>query len=228
MFRKIILICYAFLAVTCISTSNVSAADCKAIIGQAESTSSLLEKNKILGNAIEQCNKDPDWNYAYAYSLERLRKYSEAANYYKKAISTDSKNPKYYVGLGDVLKNSGSYAEAAEAYKNALRLNPNDQRLAKELEALTPMIPKKEVSQPKMPETQEIKPKEPQAAKEIEKPVENIAISIQQPFDKQICSLNATEIEKQKNLSNMTEKYINELKQKNNMDMGYFTTLGSK
>lgn len=228
MFRKIILIVYTFLVVICLTTPDVIAVECKAVIGQAESVSSLLEKNKILENASGQCAQDPEWNYAYAYSLERLRRYVDAANHYKKAISIDSKNYKYYVGLGDVLKNTGNYADAADAYKNALRLNPNDQRLVKELETLTPMIPKKEVPPAKMPESQEIKSKEPPAPKEIEKPIENIAMSLQQPYEKQICSLNANDIEKQKNLLSIIGKYANEMKQKNSMDMSYFTPSGSK
>lgn len=223
MLWKIILIGYFLLVVICINISTVLADECKVVLNQAESISSLLEKNKILGNAIGQCSRDPEWNYAYAYSLERLRKYAEAANHYKKAISIDNKKYKYYVGLGDVLKNTGSYAEAVDAYKHALQLNPNDQRLVKELEVLTPMIPKKEAP-PKMPEVQEIKYKEPPAVKEVERPVDNIVITLQQPYEKQICSLNLNEIEKQKSLSKMTEKYVNEITQKNNMDRGYFTT----
>ncbi len=227
MFRKTILIGYVFLVVTCISASNVIANECKSVLNQAESVSSLLEKNKILGDAIGQCGQDPEWNYTYAYSLERLRKYADAANHYKKAISIDNKQYKYYVGLGDVLKNMGSYEGAVNAYKNALQLNPNDHRLVKELEALTPMIPKKETTTQKMPEAQEIKPKEPTVAKEVERSVENIAISFQQPYEKSICSLNVNE-EKQKNLLSMTEKYVNDIKQKNSADVGYFTTSISK
>ena len=101
---------------------------------------SLLEKKKALQDLVSRCGSHAEINYQYAYCLERLRKYSEAVHYYKKATELDPRNPKYFFGLGDVYRILGRVNEARDAYEAGLSIAPGNRRVERclhELELMT-------------------------------------------------------------------------------------------
>jgi tetratricopeptide (TPR) repeat protein len=106
------------------------AGDCNALLNKANKTVMVLQKRKILEEAIKKCPENPEVNYQYGYCLERLRKYEEAAKWYRKAVKYDTsqKTAKYYFGLGDVLRLSGKFAEARKAYETGLKIEPGNKR----------------------------------------------------------------------------------------------------
>ncbi len=90
----------------------------------------------MLSDAILQCPEDPAFNYKYALSLERFRKYDKALSYYQKATLYNPKMGKAYAGMGDVYLYQGLLNKAIEAYQKAVKLMPGNSRAESRLARL--------------------------------------------------------------------------------------------
>ncbi|MGV1099734.1 OmpA family protein [Thiovibrio sp. JS02] len=115
--------------------SNGIAADCKAIAENLRKEQSLVKKRDLLAGAIKECAGDPEINYMYGYSLERLRKYDEALKYYNNTTALDKKNAKAFFSMADIYLIQDKVADAVAAYEKGLSLAPGDRRAEKSLES---------------------------------------------------------------------------------------------
>jgi tetratricopeptide (TPR) repeat protein len=104
------------------------AADCQALKVAIDKEMTLMVKRSLIEKAMTACPGDIDIVYQHGYTLERLRKYKEALQSYKKAIALDPNYAKAYFSMGDVQMVLKNYREAAEAYLVGLRLDPADAR----------------------------------------------------------------------------------------------------
>ncbi|MEN8200124.1 MAG: tetratricopeptide repeat protein [Thermodesulfobacteriota bacterium] len=116
--------------------SHSFAADCMALKKTIKMERDLKKKRKMISEAIIQCPEDPVFNYKYALSLERFRKYEKALSYYQKAILYNPKMAKAYIGMGDVYVYQGLLDEAINAYRKGVSLMPGDERAASRLARL--------------------------------------------------------------------------------------------
>ena len=131
-FIYVFLFCFFILLWTGYSNAD----ECSSGLKKINSMSSLLQKRQSMEKLAERCSGNAEFLYNYAYILERLRRYSEAALYYKKAAELDATNAKYFFGLGDTLRYLGRYAEAVSAYKRGLEIDPGNARVKRYLEEI--------------------------------------------------------------------------------------------
>ena len=111
------------------------ATDCEAVKAAITKERSLLKQSEMLEGAIASCPDDPEINYKYGYVLERLRKYEEALTYYKAAAKLDKNVAKYHFGQGDIYLVLEDVRAAIKAYETGLRLEPENSRASRSLEA---------------------------------------------------------------------------------------------
>lgn len=114
------------------------AVDCGALLTAAGQEPGLLEQSQLLGEAVKACPKHAEITYKYGYSLERLRKYDEALEYYKRAARINAKTAKYYFGMADIYVIKKDVPAAIAAYEEGLRLEPKNSRARVSLEELAP------------------------------------------------------------------------------------------
>ena len=108
--------------------SVAPAADCKALEMSIRKERNLIKKKTMIADAIKACPNDAGIFYQEGYSNERLRKYEEAVQSYKKAISIDPAFAKAYFSIGDVQMLLKNYKEAASYYQKGLGHAPGDGR----------------------------------------------------------------------------------------------------
>ena len=159
-----------------------------------------MKKKEALARLAKQCEDDPEVTYQYAYTLERLRKYREAARVYEKATKLGPENSKYYFGLGDVCRVMGKYKEALAAYEKGLEHSPGDRRVERyvaELREKVKKIEEQELAKKKIAQEEEKKRKEAMAKvrpkptptpiptpKKIERP--SITLTFERPYSGRI------------------------------------------
>jgi len=107
---------------------------CAARLERARAQTSLIEKRKLLEEAVGSCPRNDAIAYEYAFALERLRRYPEALRYYRVASGLGPRNGKAFIGAGDTLMVLGDPTGAAAAYARGLALSPGDARARKALE----------------------------------------------------------------------------------------------
>ena len=132
-------------------------ADCSSMLKEAKETASLLQKRSLLESAVKQCPDNAEINYAYAYCLERLRKYPLALRYYHLATLLDPSVARYFFGLGDIHRVLDHPEEAVKAYKKGLKLEPGNKRILKYVAELSPEKPVKKAIKEKVTETRKAK-----------------------------------------------------------------------
>lgn len=180
---------------------------CDVLLEQAQKTSMLLPRRTILEKAIKLCPSDPEVNFQYAYSLERLRKYDSAIKYYKKAVENDKSKTtaKYFFGLGDVSLMTDKFKDAVTAYEAGLKIDPENKRAMASLEKAKANLMAYETIQKK---------------KQEEKAAKTVTIKISTPYKTEI---DIATVEKnlgkyEKNADKITSKYLTELKEKRKID----------
>ena len=104
------------------------AADCKVLKESIRKERTLMKKKALIEDAMKSCPKDADIVYQNGYSYERLRKYEEAIQYYRKAISLDNGFAKAYFSIGDIQMLLKNYQEAVDSYISGLKHSPSDRR----------------------------------------------------------------------------------------------------
>jgi outer membrane protein OmpA-like peptidoglycan-associated protein len=109
-------------------TSLARAADCRALEMSIRKERNLISKKTMISEAIKECPKDAPIMYQDGYSLERLRKYEEAIQSYKKAIAIDPAYAKAYFSLGDIQMLLKNYKDAVSYYQLGLKHQPGDGR----------------------------------------------------------------------------------------------------
>jgi len=114
------------------------AVDCDELLAAAGQEPGLLEQSQMLGEAVETCPKHAELTYKYGYSQERLRKYGEALDYYKRATKINAKVAKYYFGMADIYVIQKDTSAAIAAYEEGLRLEPQNSRARLALDELAP------------------------------------------------------------------------------------------
>lgn len=72
-------------------------------------------------------------HYATALELERLKKFEQALPFYRKAIETDGRDPRAWLGLGNCLFYARQPEEALKAYRKGFEIDPQDPELANNL-----------------------------------------------------------------------------------------------
>ncbi|MFH1216082.1 MAG: OmpA family protein [Pseudomonadota bacterium] len=105
---------------------KADAADCGSQLDELSRLRGLIERQKLLKQAIVQCPDDYQMNYFYAYNLERLRKYEESLRYYQNAVRLKPDFAKSYVGMGDVYLVLKKNREAIDALKKGIQLDPEN------------------------------------------------------------------------------------------------------
>lgn len=110
-------------------------ADCLAVRKKISKERDLLAKRELTKQGLKDCPNDAVINFNYAYSMERLRKYDKALKYYKIATKLDPKYAKAFFGLGDVHSHLKQPGKAVQAYKKGMKLDPNNKRYKKYLQA---------------------------------------------------------------------------------------------
>ncbi len=108
---------------------SVGETACEYALEETLKVTSLLKKKEQLEGLVKRCEGDPEVNYQYAYTLERLRRYEDAARFYKRATELRPEKAKYYFGLGDVYRVLGMYKEALSAYEEGLRRSQGNRRV---------------------------------------------------------------------------------------------------
>ncbi|MBU0728596.1 MAG: tetratricopeptide repeat protein [Proteobacteria bacterium] len=121
-------------AVGLVAVGIVEAADCDAAFKSIRKERNLIKKKELLEGAIKQCPNDAEINYMNGYTLERLRNYDEALQYYKKAAKLDEKSAKYLFGMGDIYMVQGDSNAAIAVYEKGLSISPESKRAQKSLE----------------------------------------------------------------------------------------------
>lgn len=121
-----------------LSTSRAESL-CDDGLRRVKEMTSLLEKKEALKDLVGRCKDHAEVNYQCAYTLERLRKYEEAARYYERATRLDPKNPRYFFGLGDVYRVLGEVDKAKRAYETGLAIAPGNRRAERCLRELEQM-----------------------------------------------------------------------------------------
>lgn len=119
-----------------VSMEDSQAADCKALRSQANKETSLLKKRNLLQKAVSECPEDPQLNYSYAKTLERLRKYEEALKYYTVASRFRSTKAESFFGMGDIYLILSKPDKAALAYEKGLRIDPKNERARNSLKEI--------------------------------------------------------------------------------------------
>ena len=104
------------------------AADCKAFKDSIRKERGLMKKKALIEEAMKACPKDAEIVYQNGYTYERLRKYEEAMEYYRKAISLDKGFAKAYFSIGDIQMLLKNYQEAVDSYISGLKHAPSDSR----------------------------------------------------------------------------------------------------
>ena len=182
------------------------AADCKAFETAIRKERSLIKKQTMIAEAMKECPKDAAIVYQSGYSYERLRKYEEAVQSYKKAIAIDPAFAKAYFSIGDVQMLLKNYKEAAEHYKNGLRYEPGDGRAKASLSEAraklgeptpvsappppAPAAPKVAVSSKKAEPKVAVKPKEVAKPKVASIYTDAPIVRLQVPFHKKTTALS--------------------------------------
>ncbi len=125
------------------------AVDCDGLLTAAGQEPGLLEQSQLLGEAVKACPKHAEITYKYGYSLERLRKYNDALEYYKRAAKINAKSAKYYFGMADIYVIQKDTSAAIAAYEEGLRLEPQNSMARMALEELAPAKAQAEAAQAK-------------------------------------------------------------------------------
>lgn len=102
--------------------------DCSVISATIGQERVLMKKKALVDAALATCPADPGIAYQNGYVLERLRKYQEALDSYKKAITLDPGYAKAYFSVGDIYILQKDYEKAVEAYSEGLLRDPGDER----------------------------------------------------------------------------------------------------
>ena len=74
-----------------------------------------------------QLNEDEESSYAIGFELEKLKRISEAKDWYKQELSKYPKSRDIMYNLGTILKKSKEYEEALEIFNKILQIYPEDQ-----------------------------------------------------------------------------------------------------
>lgn len=110
------------------------AADCKALSSSIRNERGLMKKKGLIEDAMKVCPRDAEIVYQNGYSYERLRKYEDALQNYRKAISLDAGMAKAYFSVGDIQMLLKNYQEAVDSYIAGLKQSPSDTRARASLE----------------------------------------------------------------------------------------------
>ncbi len=113
-----------------------NAGECDYLLEKAGQVSILTEQSQLYKEAQNKCPNDALVNYKYAFSLERLRKYDQALQYYNKASSLDKSSAKYLFGVADASRMANHIQGAVDAYQQGLKLQPGNVRAKKSLDAM--------------------------------------------------------------------------------------------
>ncbi|MBI5557814.1 MAG: OmpA family protein [Deltaproteobacteria bacterium] len=124
--RKILLHLFCAGCLGLVFVPPLPAADCDAVLGRLSGLTGLMQRQQLLLQGIKECPDDYRINYAYAYNLERLRKYQEALSYYEAAVRLKPDFAKSYVGMGDVYLVMGQGKAAVDALHKGLSLDPDN------------------------------------------------------------------------------------------------------
>ena len=150
-----------------VSMEDSHAADCKALRNQANEETSLLKKRNLLKKAVVQCPRDPQLNYSYAKTLERLRKYEEALKYYTVASRFRSTKAESFFGMGDIYLILSKPDKAAIAYEKGLRIDPKNERALNSLKEIR--------GKHKLSSTIAVPPPPPPPAQPVVKPEKSVS-----------------------------------------------------
>lgn len=99
-------------------------ADCVKIRAGLRQEKGLIKRHKILKEAIKECPDDPKITYFFAYNLERLRKYDQARELYRRAVELDPDFARAWFGLGDMYLAGGDPEDAIQALEKGLAIEP--------------------------------------------------------------------------------------------------------
>ncbi|NQS97706.1 MAG: tetratricopeptide repeat protein [candidate division Zixibacteria bacterium] len=99
----------------------------------AETNIRLEEALRLSAKSLEAEPDNPSYLDTMGWLLFRMKDYSEAEKYMRKALEF-SQNPIMYIHLGDILRESGQEEEALEAYRQGLQFAPDDLDLKQRLE----------------------------------------------------------------------------------------------
>ncbi|MBU0480242.1 MAG: OmpA family protein [Proteobacteria bacterium] len=111
-----------------VAVSNVFSADCKVLYDNIRKERTLMKKKDMAGEGVKACPNDVAIVYEYGYTMERLRKYEDALDQYKKAVELDSSYAKAYFSVGDIQMLLKNYREAVVAYQLGLQHDSADER----------------------------------------------------------------------------------------------------
>ncbi len=198
------------LALSIVFSSSAFAGECDDLLDKASQTSILTKQIEIYKQAHEKCPDDAKVNYKYAFSLERLRKYDQALQFYNKAVLLDPSSATYLFGLADVCRMTDDVEGAVDAYQRGLEIQPNNKRAKKSLEAMQAKLaamPKKAEPVPPPPPPPKPVKKEPVKKKKID-----LKIAIKKPSDTAINMVFST------GSTQGAKKYFDTLKDKQAVD----------
>ncbi|WP_457573654.1 OmpA family protein [Desulfolithobacter sp.] len=99
-------------------------ADCVKIRAGLRQEKGLIKRHNILKEAIKECPDDPKITYFYAYNLERLRKYDQARELYRRAVELDPDFARAWFGLGEMYLAAGDPENAIQALEKGLSIEP--------------------------------------------------------------------------------------------------------
>ncbi len=201
---------------------SVGETACEYALEEALKVTSLLKKKETLEGLVKRCEGDPEVNYQYAYTLERLRRYEDAARFYKRATELGPDNAKYYFGLGDVYRVLGRYRDALYAYEKGLRRSSGNRRVERYVKELREKIKESQeenYAKEKVPE--EVK-RPSLESKGVKRPP--ITLSFEQPYSGRIAlSRLLNQMIKTQNIDDlMGKKALKELTRRKALDERYF------
>lgn len=131
------------LALPLVIPAPAYAANCDALWQEAKNTRALLTQRDLLATALKKCAEHAGLHYQYGYSLERLRHYSAALDYYRQAVILEPGLAKAWFGQGDVALLLGDHRQAVSAYEQGLALTPDNERGKRSLVAARAGLEKK-------------------------------------------------------------------------------------
>ncbi len=116
-----------------IFVANAYSGNCRQYVEELHKVKPLMKRKVLLDEAIKECADNYLITYYYAYSLERRRKYGQAAEYYQAAIDLNPDYARSYFGLGDTFLVLKRNEQAAAAFLAGLQLEPDNTRAAKSM-----------------------------------------------------------------------------------------------
>ena len=195
---------------------------CEYALEEALKVTSLLKRKEALEGLIKRCEGDPEVNYQYAYTLERLRRYEDALRFYKRATELGPDNAKYYFGLGDVYRVLGRYSDALYTYEKGLRRSSGNRRVERYVKELREKVKESQgenYAKEKVPEEVKRPSLESKGVKRSP-----ITLSFEQPYSGRIAlSGLLNQMIKTRNIDDlMGKKALKELTRRKALDERYF------